>query len=199
MISTLIFIGVILGINIISYLIPKEYPILKSRILKLVFLSSILFLAAFILSMNGINLKGLYAYKAIGIIMIVSSLSFIVLEKILKSKIVANFLLLPLIVLSGLNSILYNKIGTYKLDESLSLIVSREGFLGCGEIIRLTKSKLIIFDQELIYDSNQCLIGIENVEILKMNEHEIELLIYHNGTMDSENPYRYKLENDNLW
>ena len=48
-------------------------------------------------------------------------------------------------------------------------------------------------------NSNQCLIGIENVEILKMNEHEIELLIYHNGTMDSENPYRYKLENDNLW
>lgn len=96
-------------------------------------------------------------------------------------------------------SFLYTKVGSFKLNDQLQLVVSREGFLGCGETLRITKSQLLVFDRELIYDSNRCLRGIKNIKILKADKNEIELLIYHDGKMDSENPYSYQIENNNRW
>jgi hypothetical protein len=81
----------------------------------------------------------------------------------------------------------------------LNIVISREGFLACGEIIRLTTSKFCIFDKELIYDSNQCLRGISKIETVEFNNKQAKFLIYHNGEMDSENPYHYEIENRNMW
>lgn len=72
-------------------------------------------------------------------------------------------------------------LGTYKVNDELNIKISQEGFLACGEIIRLTKSKLLIFEKELIYDSNQCLRGIDRIETIEFNDKRAEFLIYHNG------------------
>ena len=76
---------------------------------------------------------------------------------------------------------------------------SREGFLACGEIIRITKTEFGIFDKEIFYDSNQCLIGITKVETVRIDNNGAEFLIYHNKDQDSENPYQYEIENKNVW
>jgi ABC-2 type transport system permease protein len=90
-------------------------------------------------------------------------------------------------------------VGCFKITNDLNIVISREGFLGCGEIIRLTTSKFGIFDKELIYDSNQCLRGISKIETVEFNNKQAKFLIYHNGEMDSENPYHYEIENRSVW
>lgn len=77
--------------------------------------------------------------------------------------------------------------------------ISREGFLACGEIIRITKTKFGIFEKEIFYDNNQCLIGITKVETVRIDKNGAEFLIYHNKEQNTENPYKYEIENKNMW
>ena len=58
---------------------------------------------------------------------------------------------------------------------------------------------LVIFDREIFHESNLCLRGIRKIEIVDFNEKRADFLIYHNGELDSENPYKYEIENKNVW
>jgi ABC-2 type transport system permease protein len=115
-----------------------------------------------------------------------------------KKIFIASALTILIIAAIG-NQFFYKKVGSYKITDELNLVISQDGFLSCGEIIRITKTEFRIFDKELNYDNRQCLIGINNVETVRFDKNGAEFLIYHNGNIDSENPYKYEIDNKNVW
>lgn len=195
----LIFFGILIGLNLIPELIKKEYPKTEKIIARIVFYATIIFLIFILLSLVGIRFKGLYTNAIIGLTFLISSLIYFVTNKNTRNKIISIVILFPLILVGLYFQFFNQNLGTYKVNDELNIKISQEGFLACGEIIRLTKSKLLIFEKELIYDSNQCLRGIDRIETVKFNDKCAEFLIYHNGEMNSENPYHYEIENKNVW
>ena len=195
----LIIFGVLIGLNLIPELIKKEYPKTEKIIARIVFYATLIFLILILLSFVGIRFKGHYTNTIIGLTFLISSLIYFATNKNTKIKIISIVILFPLILLGFYFQFFNQNLGTYKVNDELNIKISEEGFLACGEIIRLTKSRLLIFEKELIYDSNQCLRGINRIETIEFNDKRAEFLIYHNGEMDSENPYRYEIENKNVW
>ncbi|WP_341905267.1 hypothetical protein [Fluviicola taffensis] len=199
MIAILIFIVIGLGLNLIPQLTNKELPKNEKNIIKLMILATFFFLALMILFFNGYWLKGLYSSLIVKLIFILTSVVYFTRVKNTRRKLISAVLIIPLMLLTIGSVMLSQPVYRYKINKDLNLLISREGFLACGEIIRLTKSEFGIFERELIYDSNQCLIGIKKIETIQFNKNQAEFLIYHNGKMDSENPYNYIIENKHLW
>ena len=195
----LIFILIILGFNLIPELTKKSFPKAEKLIKRLQIFTTVIFVTIILLSFGGLKLKGLYSDQIIGLIFIVTSLLFFGITKNTTQKIIPIIIIVPLILLNGYSQVFNKKLVRYKVTDDYDLIVSQEGFLTCGEIIRLTETKFLIFDKELIYDQSQCLQGITKIETVVFNKHRAEFLLYHNGKMDSENPYRYEIENENVW
>ncbi|WP_338731401.1 hypothetical protein [Mangrovimonas cancribranchiae] len=199
MIFILIFFGILIGLNLIPELIKKEYPKTEKIIARIVLYTTLIFLILILLSLVGITFKGQYTNTIIGLTFLISSLIYFATNKNTRNKIISIVILFPLILVGFYFQFFNQNLGTYKVNDELNIKISQEGFLACGEIIRLTKSKLLIFEKELIYDSNQCLRGIDRIETIEFNDKRAEFLIYHNGEMDSENPYHYEIENKNVW
>ena len=195
----LIFFGLLIGLNLIPELIKKEYPKTEKIIARILFYSTILFLILILLSFVGIRFKGLYTNRIIGLTFLISSLFYLATKKNTQNKTISIAILFPLILAGFYFQFFNQSLGTYKVNDELNIKISQEGFLACGEIIRLTKSSLLIFEKELTYDSNLCLRGINRIETIEFNNKRSEFLIYHNGEMDSENPYHYEIENKNVW
>lgn len=86
-----------------------------------------------------------------------------------------------------------------QLDDNNKISVTTGGFLSCGEIINITQTKFIIFDQQIFHIRDLCLERITNIEIIKLNNKHAELLIYHNGERDSESPYKHVAERKKGW
>ncbi|WP_100615686.1 hypothetical protein [Confluentibacter citreus] len=198
MTAILILIVIIIGINLIPELTKKEFPQTEKLITRILIFTLVIFLIITILSFIGLKLKGLYTNSIIGLILIIASLCYFGIVKNTKRKIFRIILLMPFFLLSIYFHFFINVLGRYEINKDVNIIVSREGFLGCGEIIRLTKSKLLIFDKELIYDK-PCLTGINKIETVEFDKNKAEFLIYHSGEMDTENPYHYEIENKNVW
>ena len=195
----LITLAIIIGINLIPYSAKRNLKKLNQSILKFLIPAVIAFLIVFGMSIVGFKLKGIYGYKILGTAVILGALMYLATCKGVKEKIISNLILIPILLIGIANVLLNNKTGTYKLSEELNIVTSEEGFLGCGETIRLTKPKFLFFDKELKYDSNQCLTGISDIELLRLDDKVVEMLIYHDGKNESENPYNYKIENENVW
>ena len=199
MILILIFCGILLGLNLIPELIKKEYPKAEKIIARILLFATIIFLILILLSLVGIRLKGLYTDTIISLAFLILSFTYFATKKNTRNKITSIVILFPLILVGFYFQFFSQNLGTYEVNDELNIKISQEGFLACGEIIQLTKSRLLIFEKELIYDTNQCLRGINRIETIKFNKRRAEFLIYHNGEMDSENPYHYEIENTNLW
>ena len=199
MIAIIIFILIIIGFNLIPRLTKKRFPKTEKLIERLLIYITITFLILLALAFNGIKLKGIYSNLIVGLIFILASLLYFAINKNTTRKVISIVVLIPLILCSFYFQFCYENLGRYKVNDDADIVVSREGFLACGEIIRLTTSKFKIFDKELIYDSNECLRGIYKVETVKFNKKKAEFLIYHNGELDSENPFNYEIENKNVW
>lgn len=195
----LLFFGILIGLNLIPELIKKEYPKTEKIISRILIYATLIFAILTLLSFVGIRLKGFYTNTIIGLTFLISSLIYFATKKNTKNKIISIVILFPLILIGLYFQFFNQNLGTYKVNDELNIKVSQEGFLACGEIIRLTKTKLLIFEKELIYDSSQCLRGIDRIETIEFNDKRAEFLIYHNGEMDSENPYHYEIENKNVW
>ena len=86
-----------------------------------------------------------------------------------------------------------------QLDENYRISVTNGGFLACGEIINITQTRFRIFDKQVFHIGNLCLLGITRIETIKLDYKHAEFLIYHNGQIDSENPYKYEVERKNSW
>ena len=105
----------------------------------------------------------------------------------------------PLLVLGILTFILGQLVYERKLDEDNRISVTTGGFLACGEIINITQTRFVIFDKQVFHIGDLCLLGITKIETIKLDDKHAEFLIYHNGQLDSENPYKYDVERKNGW
>jgi len=192
----IIFIGLIIGLNCIPLLTKMTFPTLEKVIVRILIASTILFLIFTAFEFSGYRLKGLYTFSAISWTFIISTAIYFALFKNSKKKILTVFLLTPLIVLSVLTLILGQVVYEHKIDETNKISVTTGGFLACGEIINITQTRLGLFDKTVFHIDNLCLIGIKRIETVKLDNKHSELLIYHNGQNDSENPYKYEYNMD---
>lgn len=195
----LIFIAVIAGINCIPMLIRTDYPKIEKVIVRILIITSTIFLTFTIFDLNGLRLKGIYTLPTIGLTFIISALLYFGGVKNTKKKIVTVILITPLIVLSIFTLLFGRVLKEFEINDTYKIAVSTEGFLSCGEHIELTKTKFGIFNEEIYHTSNLCLTGITKIETLNFSHRQAVFLVYHNGVMDSENPYKYKIENKKVW
>lgn len=87
----------------------------------------------------------------------------------------------------------------FEINEKYKVAVSSGGFMTCPEHIIITQTKFMIFNQEVYDDGSLCLSGIWKIETLLFNEKKAKLLIYHDGKMDSKIPFRYEIDNKDIW
>ena len=71
--------------------------------------------------------------------------------------------------------------------------------MACGEKISITQPAFGVFDREVFHVNNLCLIGINKIETVRLDQSQAEFLIYHNGSDDTENPYTLKVERKDAW
>lgn len=185
--------------NCIPLLTKKTFPEVEKVVGRILIVTTILILITIIFDFNGYKLKSFFAYRVIGLGFVISTFMYFAIFKNIRNKIWKGALLTVLVIITVSSQLLYQKTGSFKINNELNMSISREGFLACGEIIRITKTEFAIFDKEVFYDSNQCLIGITKVETVRIDNNGAEFLIYHNREQDSENPYQYEIENKNMW
>jgi ABC-2 type transport system permease protein len=168
-------------------------------VVRILIAATMLFLTFGIFGLNGYSLKGLYTFSTISWTFIVSTIAYFVIFKITKKKILTAFLLTPLLMVAGLTLILGQLVYERQLDENYRISVTTGGFLACGEIINITQTRFGIFDKQVFHIGDLCLLGITKIETIKLDDKHAEFLIYHNGQLDSENPYKYDVERKNGW
>lgn len=195
----IIFIGLIVGLNCIPLLIKTNFPSIEKALARILISSTILFLTFTFLQFNGYRLKGLFTFPTISLIFIISTILYFAIFKNTKKKILAVFILIPVIILSFLTLIIGRVVNEFRIDDTNKISVATGGFLACGENINITQSRLGIFDKEVFHIDNLCLKGIYKIETSMLDEKHAEFLIYHNGQYDSENPYKYYVERKNGW
>ncbi|MBK9328515.1 MAG: hypothetical protein IPM95_04200 [Sphingobacteriales bacterium] len=199
MTAIIIFIGLIIGLNCIPLLTKTAFPKVEKVIVRILIAATILFLTFGIYGLNGYSLKGLYTFSIITWTFIISTILFFTLFKNTRRKILTAFLLTPLLVVGGLTLILGQLVYERQLDENNRISVTTGGFLACGEIINITQTRFGIFDKQVFHIGDLCLLGITKIETIKLDNKHAEFLIYHNGQLDSENPYKYDVERKNGW
>ena len=199
MTALIIFIGIIICINCIPLLTKTNFPKMENGIVRVLIASTILFLVFSFFEFNGYKLKGLYTYPLIGVTFIIFTLLYFAFFKNTKKKIMTVFLLTPLIVLSVFTLLFGRTEMEFEINDNYRIAVMTGGIMSCGELIKITETKFGIFDKEIYYESKLCLQGISKIETIMFNKQNAEFLIYHNGKMDSENPYKYEIENKNVW
>ena len=199
MIAIIIFTGIIISLNCIPLLTKLSFPKTEKVIKRILIASTVLLLIFLTFEINGYKLKGLYTFTMIGLTFIISSLIYFTIFKNTKKKIMIVFLLTPLIVLSIFITVSNKTIYKNAINEKYNIEIREGGFLACGETLKITEPKFGIFDKEVFHESSLCLQGVNKIKVLKFDKKLSKLLIYHNGDMNSENPYLYKMELKNVW
>jgi hypothetical protein len=108
------------------------------------------------------------------------------------------FLITPVISLTTLLLLFEQVIAEYKINDSYKIELTKSGFFTCGERVSITKSELGIFRKKILVRMDLCLISIDRIETIRFNKEGAEFLFYHNRIYNSENPYKYEIENDNV-
>lgn len=199
MTAILLFLGLLIGLNCIPLLTKTTFPITEKIIQKILVVSTILFLTFTILKFNNYRIKGFYTCSTISWTFVLSTIAYFVIFKNTKKKLIIVLLLTPLIIISLLTLITGQLVYENKIDATNKITVTTGGFLACGEIIHITQTRFAIFDKDVFHVNNLCLIGINKIETVELDDKHAEFLIYHNGAYDSENPYRYVVERKNGW
>ena len=194
-----IFILIIIGLNLIPQLTKWNFPKTEKAINRILVFITMTFFVLTVLSFNGYTLKGLYSNSVIGLLFIATTIIYFVLAKNTRKKLVGIVILIPLLLFSLFTFLFGRTIYENKIADDFKIQVTIGGLMSCGELIHLTKTKFLIFDKEIVYESSLCLREIERIETIKFDQDSAEFLIYHNGKMDSENPYKYRIENKNVW
>ena len=199
MTALVIFILIVIGLNLIPHLTKWNFPKVEKTIYRILILTTVTFFVLTVLSFNGYKLKGLYSNSIIGIIFITTAITYFVLAKSTKRKLIKVVILIPLILLSLFILLFGRTIYESKIADGYKIQVTTGGIMSCGELIHLTETEFLIFDKEILYESSLCLKEIKRIETVNFDDDSAEFLIYHNGEMDTENPYKYKIENKNVW
>ncbi len=198
MIAILTFISIIIGFNCIPLLIKRHNEKLETAINQVLITATITFVILTILLFFDYRLKGIYTNSIIASIFIISCLLYFILIRITWGKIIKSFVLIPLILLSLYSLSFGQTVYENKINDTYHIETYAGGFLACGESIRITKSAFVIFDKA-IYQNNLCIRGISKIETIEFNDKSADFLIFHDAELDSENPYKFHIENENLW
>ncbi|MGN6646519.1 MAG: hypothetical protein ACTHJT_08310 [Cytophaga sp.] len=200
MTALIIFIGLIVGLNCIPLLTKTNFPKTEKVIVKLLVTTTILFLIILFFAFNGYRLKGQYTFVTITLIFIGLTIIYFAVFKNTTTKILtATLLLTPLLTVSIFTLLIGQVLKEFDINNKTKIIITTGGFLSCGELIYITQTKLGLFDKEVHYENSLCLRGIEKIETVKIDDRHAEFLIYHDKTMDSENPYKYDVERKTGW
>lgn len=194
-----IFVLIVIGLNWIPQLTKWNFPKMENVINRMLVLITVTFFVLTVLSFNGYKLKGLYSNLAIGIIFLMTTIIYFALVKNTRRKLITVVILIPLILLSLFTYLFGRTIYESKIADGYKIQVTTGGIMSCGELIQLTERKYLIFDKEIVYQSSLCLREIKRIETINFDQDSAVFLIYHNGEMDSENPYQYKIENKSMW
>ena len=199
MIAVIIFILVLLGLNLVPQIRKKKNEKLDRTVSKLTVAATVIFAIVNLFYFNELRLKGLYSIPIINSLFVLTVLIYFVFVTNSKAKLI-SIPILTIFILLGLTTTLFGR-KTYenKIDETHKVIVTSGGLMACGQLIHITKTKFLIFDNEVLYESSLCLRDIKRIDIVRFDSELAEFKIHHNGEFDSENPYRYKIENKNVW
>lgn len=127
----IIFIGLIVGLNCIPLLIKMNFPRTEKVLARILISSTILFLTSAFLEFSGYRLKGLFTFPAISLIFIISAILYFAIFKNTKKKILAVFILTPIIILSFLTLIIGRVVNEFRIDDTNKISVTTGGFLAC--------------------------------------------------------------------
>jgi ABC-2 type transport system permease protein len=200
MTALIIFIGLIVGLNCIPLLTKTNFPKTQKVNVRLLVVTTILFLTILIFAFNGYRLKGQYTFLTVSLTFMGLTIIYFSIFKNTITKILTTiFLLTPLLTISIFTLLFGQVLKEFDINDNTKIIVTTGGFLSCGELIYITQTKFGFFDKEVHYESSLCLRGIEKIETVKIDDKQAEFLIYHDKTMDSENPYKYDVERKNGW
>ena len=194
-----IFILIVIGLNLIPQLTKWHFTKTEKAINRILVFTTVIFIILTVLSFKGYTLKGLYSNSIIGLLFIAATVIFFVLAKNTSRKLITVAILTPFILISLYTLLFGRKMYENEISNGYKIQVTTGGIMSCGELIHLTETAFLIFDKEIVYESSLCLREIERIEILNFNQDSATFLIHHNGEMDSENPYKYKIENKNVW
>ncbi|MEL6561585.1 MAG: hypothetical protein AAFQ94_25580, partial [Bacteroidota bacterium] len=170
MTAIIVFIVIILGINTIPFLHKRQFPGIERILIQVGWLVTIIYLAFFIISFYGIKLRGSFLNAALGYTLLMSYLLIFGVVRPNSRKFIIVLVAIPVMILCLYIQVLNQSIYEHKFHKNLNLTIYREGFLACGEIIRINKPYFGILNKEILYDSNQCLIGINKVETIEVNQ-----------------------------
>ena len=190
----LIFIILIIGLNCIPFLTRYCNPKIERIITNLLLVSTLVYLLIIALQVNGYLLKGFYTFLLIGVLFITTLLIYFSIVRNTKKKIAIVFMITPVLVLCLFTLVFGRTIKEFDLNYKHKAIVTTGGFMACGEHLKITKTKFLIFNKEVVSVPNLCLIGITTIKTIKFNTKEVELSIVHSGKTDTENPYYCKID-----
>ncbi len=192
--------------SIILWITKFESKKFENILLKVVLISFFGLIFCLILMSNEYQLKGRYTTYIIGLSFGLSTMLLFGLTKKLVLKIFTGLIAIPAIILGIMTIfwrgtilfffILYTifqpPLAKFKINEFYNMEVKEGGFKSCGESIHFTKSIYGILDKQIYVSNNACVIGIYRIETLVFNTKEYDFLIFHDGTFDKANPYRFK-------
>ncbi|QCK16531.1 hypothetical protein [Mangrovivirga cuniculi] len=191
----LILIGLIIALNCVPLLTKRRFPKAEKAVMRILVATTILFLIFTVFRFFGYNLKGNYTFQAISWSFLVSAILFFTLLKNTKKKLLTVLFLIPLVAWGVITFTTDRVVYEDKFDDQRNIVVTTGGFLACGENIHITQTKFGIFDKEVLHIDHLCLTGIDKIEISSDSKH-LDFLIYHDGELDSENPYNYTLDRE---
>lgn len=199
MITIVIFLVIVVGLNLIPQLSKKQFPKTEKTITRILVFFTITFILFTGLQVLGLQLKGLYSNQLTGLLFIMACLLFFVLVNNSKLKLITVALLIPVIITSLFSILFVNTLFETSINKTHKIQTSTTGIMSCGESIRITKSTMLLFDQTIFREESLCLRDIDNIEVVEFDDDRATFLIHHNGEMNDENPYRYTINNNNYW
>ncbi|WP_200979070.1 hypothetical protein [Echinicola sp. 20G] len=199
MIAAIIFILVLLGLNLIPQIRKNKNEKLDRTLSKLTLASTVIFAIVTLFYFNDLRLKGLYSIPAVNSVFVLTVLIYFVFVTNSRIKIISIPILTIFILLGLITTFFGRKTYETEIDGVHKIIVTSGGLMACGQLIHITKTKFLIFDNEISYESSLCLRDIKQIDVVKFDNESAEFKIHHNGELDSENPYMYKIENKNVW
>lgn len=192
---SILFLLSIAALNLIPLWTKGKFQGAERTIIISVIITSAIVLAEAILSVDGYHLKGLYTNKITALAFAVATLLYFSLVRNTKTKVVSFLFLVPLLVVSFYNLLFMWTTYQKRITPGINIEVLTGGLLSCGELIRVTETRFGILDKEIHFETSLCLRGIERIETIRLANGSAEMLIYHDGEMDSENPYSWTIEN----
>lgn len=169
-----------------------------SRVWKVTLLSFGLIVFIFIIDVFNLRFSGKYTELIVYIVFEITAIVYFLKVPTNWSKIALDFALIPTYLAVLFQIVIYSPPSVFPLDDTYSITTRIEGLLACGESISITKNRLWIF-VETLHSNDPCLRKVESIDVLNFSPEKLIINIHHDGDLDSENPYRYEVENEGYW